>query len=77
MVLAIKVSFLLFVFYAFFLLCLFVPAGTAGFYNGWIYFGIFFVWTNILTFYFLQKDPELIERRTQAEHEGQQQIIQP
>lgn len=67
---------MLIVFYTVFILCLFIPAGTLRFYEGWIYFGTFFIWTNILTFYFLFKNPELIERRTQTEKEKRQQIIQ-
>lgn len=67
---------MLIVFYAVLILCLFIPAGGIRFYEGWVYFGAFFVWTNILTFYFLAKSPELIERRTQTEKEKQQQIIQ-
>lgn len=74
--LAIKVSFMLMIFYAVFLCCLFIPAGTIRFYNGWIYFGTFFFWVNLLTFYFLSKDPQLIERRTQSEKEKNQQVIQ-
>ena len=74
--LAIKVSLMLTVFYIVLILCLFLPAGTIRFYEGWIYFLTFFVWTNILTFYFLFKNPELIERRTQTEKEKRQQIIQ-
>ncbi len=76
MALTIKVSLMLVVFYAVLILCLFIPAGSVYFYNGWIYFGTFFIWTNILTFYFLLKTPELIERRTQTEKEKKQQIIQ-
>ena len=45
--LAIKVSFMLMIFYAVFLCCLFIPAGTIRFYNGWIYFGTFFFWVNL------------------------------
>jgi protein-S-isoprenylcysteine O-methyltransferase Ste14 len=74
--LTIRVSLMLIVFYTVLILCLFIPAGTIRFYEGWIYFGTFFIWTNILTFYFLLKNPELIERRTQTEKEQQQQIIQ-
>jgi protein-S-isoprenylcysteine O-methyltransferase Ste14 len=74
--LTIRVSLMLIVFYTVLILCLFIPAGTIRFYEGWIYFGTFFIWTNILTFYFLLKNPELIERRTQTEKEKQQQIIQ-
>jgi len=74
--LTIKVSLMLNVFYIVLVLCLFIPAGTIRFYEGWIYFGTFFIWTNILTFYFIFKNPELIERRTQTEKEQQQQIIQ-
>ncbi|MBB6129021.1 methyltransferase family protein [Mucilaginibacter lappiensis] len=71
-----KVSFMLMVFYAVLCCCLFIPAGTMRFYNGWIYFGIFFFWVNLLTFYFLSKNPQLIERRTQGEKEKVQQVIQ-
>lgn len=74
--LTIKVSLMLLVFYAIMLICIFAPAGTVRFYEGWFYFGTFFIWTNILTFYFLLKNPELIERRTQTEKEQKQQIIQ-
>ncbi|HEY3390375.1 MAG TPA: isoprenylcysteine carboxylmethyltransferase family protein [Prolixibacteraceae bacterium] len=74
--LTIKVSLMLIVFYAVLMVCLFISAGTLRFYEGWIYFGTFFIWTNILTFYFLSKNRELIERRTQTEKEQRQQIIQ-
>jgi protein-S-isoprenylcysteine O-methyltransferase Ste14 len=72
----VKVSFMLTIFYIALMLCLFIPAVTIRFYEAWFYFGTFFIWSNILTFYFLFKNPELIERRTQIEQQHQQQIIQ-
>jgi protein-S-isoprenylcysteine O-methyltransferase Ste14 len=72
----IKVSCMLAIFYGALLFFLFIPAGSIKFSGGWVFFGIFFIWTNILTFYFLAKNPTLIERRTHSEEGVEQKIIQ-
>jgi protein-S-isoprenylcysteine O-methyltransferase Ste14 len=61
-------------------LMLFVPAGTIHYWQGWVYWLVFFGSVTVITVYFLKYDPALIERRTHAgpiaEPETSQKIIQ-
>ena len=61
-------------------LIIFLSAGTLLFWEGWLYLLVFAVCVTIITLYFLQKDPGLIERRVSggptAEKEKSQIIIQ-
>lgn len=60
---------------------LFLPAGTFDYWQGWVFLGLFFSISFIITLYLLKKDPALLERRMKAanldsEKEGKQKIIQ-
>ena len=44
-------------------LLIFVPAGTLRFWQGWLFSIVFFASVVFLTFYFLKRDPHLIENR--------------
>ena len=61
-------------------LIIFLSAGTLLFWEGWFYLFVFAVCVTIITVYFLQKDPALVERRVNggptAEKEKSQIIIQ-
>jgi protein-S-isoprenylcysteine O-methyltransferase Ste14 len=59
---------------------LFVPAGTVGFIEGWIFLAVFSGSSLAITLYLMKRDPALLERRTQAgpvaEKELSQKLIQ-
>src|SRR5262249_50666756 len=59
---------------------LFLPAWSVHYWQGWIFWLVFSSFTTFITFYFLKKDPALIERRLKAgpgaETEKTQRIIQ-
>ncbi|MGD8192457.1 methyltransferase family protein [Brevibacillus ginsengisoli] len=56
---------------------LFLPAGSLDFWEAWIYIGIFFGSTSFINEYFLNRDPELIKRRSNAkEKEKEQKVFQ-
>lgn len=52
-----------FAFFAIVFGAIFFSAGSLCFWNGWLYWLAFCVPTLVITMYFLQKDPALIERR--------------
>ena len=58
-------------------LILFLPAGTLDYWQAWIYCGVLFIPVFLVIFYFLKKDPELLERRmrTREKEEKQKTII--
>ncbi|HMA05985.1 MAG TPA: isoprenylcysteine carboxylmethyltransferase family protein [Methanomicrobiales archaeon] len=62
------------------LLLLFVPAWSLTYWEGWLFILVFFLPVLLITVYFLEKDPGLIESRLQAgpiaEKERSQKIIQ-
>jgi protein-S-isoprenylcysteine O-methyltransferase Ste14 len=56
---------------------LFLPAWSLHFWQAWIFWLVLSVSTLLITFYFLKRDPSLIERRLPAaERERSQKIIQ-
>jgi protein-S-isoprenylcysteine O-methyltransferase Ste14 len=58
-------------------LFIFLPAGSAKFWDAWLYCVIFLGSTLFITAYFLKSDPELIKRRTKVkEKETEQKIFQ-
>jgi protein-S-isoprenylcysteine O-methyltransferase Ste14 len=61
--LAVRASFSLAVLAAVMGLLLFVPAGTFAYWPAWIYLGIFFSASALITVYLLRQDPALLERR--------------
>jgi protein-S-isoprenylcysteine O-methyltransferase Ste14 len=60
-------------------LLLFVPAGTAQYWQAWIYLAVFFGASLLITLYLMKKDPALLRRRLRggptAEKEKTQKII--
>jgi protein-S-isoprenylcysteine O-methyltransferase Ste14 len=60
-------------------LLLFLPAGTAQYWQAWGYLAVFFGASLLITFYLMKKDPALLERRLRggptAEKEKKQKII--
>ncbi len=62
------------------MLLIFVPAGTLRFWQGWLFSMVFLASVVFLTFYFLKRDPHLIENRMTAgpaaEQQRSQKIIQ-
>jgi protein-S-isoprenylcysteine O-methyltransferase Ste14 len=60
-------------------LLLFLPAGTARYWQGWGYFFVFFGASLLITLYLMKKDPALLNRRLSAgptaEKEKSQKII--
>jgi len=58
-------------------LMLFLPAGTLDYWQAWIYCGVLLIPVSFVVFYFLKKDPELLERRMRIkEKEEKQKTIQ-
>jgi hypothetical protein len=58
-------------------LILFLPAGSLDFWQAWIYSGVLLIPVFFVVFYFLEKDPELLERRMRIkEKEEKQKTIQ-
>jgi protein-S-isoprenylcysteine O-methyltransferase Ste14 len=56
---------------------LLVPAGSWGYWEAWVYCGIFFVPTLVISLYFLARDPAFLERRMKwREKERRQQVGQ-
>jgi protein-S-isoprenylcysteine O-methyltransferase Ste14 len=61
-------------------LFLFLPGWTLNYWQGWLFLAVFGISVSLITFYFLKKDPSLIERRVKvgpvAEQQTSQKIIQ-
>ncbi len=61
-------------------LALFFPAGTIGYWQAWVYLGVFGGCALLITIYLIRHDPHLLERRVQAgpvaETRKSQQVIQ-
>ncbi len=57
-------------------LVLFVPAGTLDYWQAWVYIAIVFIPASFVILYFLDKDPEFLERRMKMkEKEAKQQLV--
>jgi len=60
-------------------LLLFLPAGTAQYWQAWIYLAVFFGASFLITLYLMKKDPALLQRRLKggpvAEKEKTQKLI--
>ena len=54
-------------------LMLFLPAGTLDYWQAWIYCGVLFIPMFFVVFYFLKKDPELLERRMRMREKEEKQ----
>lgn len=71
----VKTMFSVIVFFVIFGLFIFLPAGALAFWQGWVFFFVFFASTFFITVYFLIKDPALIERRINANEKREKQKI--
>src|SRR5579872_3525653 len=58
------------------MLLIFIPAGTLRFWQGWLFSAVFLASVVFLTFYFLKRDPHLIENRMKAGPGAEQQTTQ-
>lgn len=57
-------------------LVLFVPAGTPYYWQAWAYIALVFIPASLVILYFLDKDPEFLERRMKTkEKEAKQQLV--
>jgi protein-S-isoprenylcysteine O-methyltransferase Ste14 len=55
---------------------LFLPAGSVGFWQGWVFLGIIFIPMAFGSIYFYKRDPQLVERRLQSKEKiGEQKVI--
>ncbi|MDO8726669.1 MAG: isoprenylcysteine carboxylmethyltransferase family protein [Candidatus Methanoperedens sp.] len=54
-------------------LILFLPAGTLDYWQAWIYCAVLFIPVIFVVFYFLKKDPELLERRMRMKEKEEKQ----
>ena len=54
-------------------LMLFLPAGSLNYWQAWIYCGVIFIPMFFVVFYFLKKDPELLERRMRMKEKEEKQ----
>jgi len=54
-------------------LMLFLPAGSLDYWQAWIYCGVIFIPMFFVVFYFLKKDPELLERRMRMREKEEKQ----
>ncbi|MDD5340774.1 MAG: isoprenylcysteine carboxylmethyltransferase family protein [Candidatus ainarchaeum sp.] len=57
-------------------LMFFVPAGTLDYWQAWAYIAVVFIPASLVISYFLDKDPEFLERRMKLkEKEAKQQLV--
>jgi protein-S-isoprenylcysteine O-methyltransferase Ste14 len=54
-------------------LMLFLPAGTLDYWQAWIYCAVLFIPMFFVVFYFLKKNPELLERRMRMKEKEEKQ----
>jgi protein-S-isoprenylcysteine O-methyltransferase Ste14 len=54
---------------------LFLPAGSAWFWQGWLFLLFFFAASLFLSIYFLRRDPQLLERRLEVEETVREQKL--
>ena len=61
----------------FFAAFLFIPAGSLGYWEGWVFIALLFLPMPFTSAYFLKRDPQLVERRlrTQEKVDEQKTII--
>ena len=52
---------------------LFIPAGSFGFWQGWVFMALLFLPMPITSVYFLKRDPQLVERRLRTEEKSRAQ----
>lgn len=63
------------IFFALLFLTIFLAASGLNFWNGWLYWLVFCIPTFVITAYFLQNDPALIERRIRPTETRPAQIV--
>lgn len=63
------------IFFVLLFFTVFLAAGGLNFWNGWLYWLVFCIPTFVITAYFLQKDPALIERRIRPTETRPAQIV--
>lgn len=56
-------------------LCIFLPAGTVSFFNGWLFMAILFVPMFIVGIVMAVKDPNLLQKRLDAKEKQQEQSL--
>jgi protein-S-isoprenylcysteine O-methyltransferase Ste14 len=55
---------------------LFLPAGTWRYWQGWIFLGLLMIPMFVASIYFVERDPQLVERRLQSKEKvGEQKLI--
>jgi protein-S-isoprenylcysteine O-methyltransferase Ste14 len=55
---------------------LFLPAGTWKYWQGWIFLGLLMIPMFVASIYFVERDPQLVERRLQSKEKvGEQKLI--
>jgi protein-S-isoprenylcysteine O-methyltransferase Ste14 len=55
---------------------LFLPAGTWKYWQGWIFLGLLMIPMLVASIYFVERDPQLVERRLQSKEKvGEQKLI--
>jgi protein-S-isoprenylcysteine O-methyltransferase Ste14 len=57
-------------------LLLFVPAGTVGYWQGWVYLSIFTVASALITLDLMRRDPALLERRMRGGPMAEKRLAQ-
>jgi protein-S-isoprenylcysteine O-methyltransferase Ste14 len=57
-------------------LVLFVSAGTLRFWQAWLFLGLHLAWLRVAGWYFLRKDPALVERRMTQDEGGEKEKVQ-
>jgi len=57
-------------------LVLFVSAGTVRFWQAWLFLGLHLAWLKVAGWYFLRKDPALVERRMTQDEGGEKEKVQ-
>ncbi len=55
---------------------LFVSAGTVRFWQAWLFLGLHLAWLKIAGWYFLRRDPALVERRMTQDEGGEKEKLQ-
>ena len=55
--------------------CLFIPAGSLRFWQGWAYIALAFIPSGIAFLYFYRRDPQLIARRLQTKEKVSEQKL--
>jgi protein-S-isoprenylcysteine O-methyltransferase Ste14 len=61
-------------------MCIFLPAWTVDYWQGWVFLSVFAISSLLITIYLMKKDPKLLERRVRggpvSEKEKKQKAIQ-